>query len=107
MGGKDPNHTAVFGDGPGILSGGPAGSGHNLSGGVDLIVLLPVDINGGAAVVLAGCRVPAPGVSPHVFDGELFRIVEDLGKDLHHLVGQGLVDQEGAGGGALLPHGLI
>ena len=59
--------------------------------------------------MLAGGRVAPPGIAADVVDGELLRVVVDLGKDLGHVLGQGGVDGEGQGGGGLdavreLPH---
>ena len=69
--GKNTHHTAVGGNGKGILAGQPVRTGADLSTVIDLVILFPVDIHSGTAVVLPLGGV-CPAVTTDIFDGKLY-----------------------------------
>ena len=100
---KDTHHRAARGDGVGIHPRLPAGAHQDLSI-PDLIVFVGIDVDGGAAVVLAGGALHIAEGAGGV-DGELLRVVVDLGKDLFYIFGNGGVDLKSGGGGLFHPAG--
>ena len=77
--GKDAHHRTIGRDGVGIAVWLPQAAHQHLAI-PNLIIFVGVDVNGGAAVMLAGGGVAPPGITADVVDGELLRVIINFGK---------------------------